>query len=94
MAMAMAERRGTGFCALEPSLAPHPVLGKEKAQRQPFAREGQARGRGSTRQPDTAIAIDLRAGAEVPSTRRAQGQRPLCSWAFATQDMRHDSALA
>jgi hypothetical protein len=31
MAMAMAESRGTGFCALEPSWYPHPVLCKRGA---------------------------------------------------------------
>jgi hypothetical protein len=77
---------------LETDRYPQTVLGKEQAQRQPLARECQARGRGSTRQPDTALAISIRAGADVPSTRRAQGQRPLGSLAFATQDRRQDRA--
>jgi hypothetical protein len=44
--------------------------------------------------PTRAIAIDVRAGADAQSTRRAQGQRPLGSVAFATQDRRHDRALS
>ena len=79
---------------LATSLYPHTVRCQEQAQRPPCASECQARGRGSTRQPDPAIASDIRAGADVQATRRAQGQRPLCSGAFATQDMRHDRALS
>jgi hypothetical protein len=87
-----AETTQGGLCDLETSLYPRTVLCKEAAARVPFASEFQARGRGSTRQPDTTIAVCTRVGADVQSKGRAQGERPRCSWAFATQCDKHDRA--
>ncbi len=87
-----AETTPGGLCDRETSLYPRTVLGKEAAERVPFASEFQARGRGSTRQPDTTIAVGTRAGADVQSQGRAQGERPLCSWACATPCDQHDRA--
>src|SRR5262245_23443899 len=52
-----AETTQGGRCAREPSLSPRIVLGKDAAARVPCARECQARGRGSPRQPDPTIAV-------------------------------------
>jgi hypothetical protein len=87
-----AETTQGGLCDLETYLYPRTVLCKEAAERVPFASSCQARGRGSTRQPDTTIAVCTRAGADVQSKGRAQGERPMCSWAFATQCDKHDRA--
>jgi hypothetical protein len=69
-------------CGLEIDLCPHPVLCKGMAERVPFASSVQARGRGSTRHPDTPIAVGRGARAGVQSTPRAQGARPRRSYAF------------
>jgi len=87
-----AETTQGGLCDLATSLYPRTVLCKEAAERVPCASEFPARGRGSTRQPDTTIAVCPRAGADVQSKGRAQGERPMCSWAFATQCDTHDRA--
>ena len=54
---------------LETYLYPRTVLGKGVAERVPFAREAQARGRGSTRQRDTTIA-------HIQEPERMSNQRP------------------
>ncbi len=87
-----AETTQGGLCDRETSLYPRTVLCKEAAERVPFARECQARGRGSPRQPDTTIAVGPRAGADGQSQGRAQGERPLGSWACATPGDTQDRA--
>ena len=75
------------ICALVPSSAKtwlHPR----------FASENQVRGRGSPRQPDTTSAVGSSAGADVPATQRAQGPRPRCSSACATQCLSQHRARA
>jgi hypothetical protein len=89
-----AETTPRGRCDRETSRSPRAVLYKEAAERYAFARSAQARGRGGTRPPDTSFALWSRAGAEVQAQGRAQGQRPMCAAAFATQGYRHDSARA
>src|SRR5687768_15101846 len=54
--MAVTEKGGRVLCALETSRDPPPVLGTGVAERVPFARASQARGRGSPRPRDTTIA--------------------------------------
>jgi hypothetical protein len=87
-----AETTQGGRCDLATYLYPRTVLGKEAAARVPFARECQARGRGSTRQPDTTIAVCPRAGADGQAKGRAQGEQNPCSGAFATPCGKHDRA--
>src|SRR5262247_96004 len=80
-----AETTRRGLCDRETSLSPRTVLYKEAAERDAFASSAQARGRSGTRLPDTTFALWSRAGADVQSHGRAQGQRPRGSAAFATQ---------
>lgn len=92
MAMARAARRSPGLRRPRnisvPSYRPLHSSGCTPA----CASEAQARGMGRTCSPATALAVSTRAGADVRSQRRAAGQRPLCSSAFATQCHRHASA--
>ena len=81
--MAVTEKAGVVLCALETYLCPHAVLGKGVAARVPFASEVQARGRGSTRRPETTIAARIGAGAGVQSKPRVQGERPMRFYAFS-----------
>jgi hypothetical protein len=87
-----AETTPSDFCDLETSRYPGTGRCQEAAERPAFAREAQARGRGSPRQPDTTFAVWISAGADGPATGRAQGRRPLGSWAFATQGHQHNRA--
>ena len=87
-----AETTPGGRCDRATSLYPRPVLCKDAAARVPFASSFQARGRGSPRQLDPTIAVCTRGGAEIPSKGRAQGERPLGSWACATQGAKQASA--
>src|SRR5262245_39598050 len=81
--MAVPERIGMVLCTLETSLYPHTVLCKGVAERIPFASAAQARGRGSTRRPETTLAARcIGAGAGVQSQAREQGERPMRSAAF------------
>ena len=68
--------------SLETLLCPPAVLGKGVADQGLCAREGQARVRGSPRQPCWTIAGCAGAAAGVQSKPRARGQRPPGSGAF------------
>jgi hypothetical protein len=80
------------LCGLDTSLYPHTVRCNAVAAQRAGASESQVRGRGSTRVPSATLAASHRAEADVQSTRRAQGHRPMCSSAFATYDVRHPRA--
>jgi hypothetical protein len=80
------------LCGLETYLYPHTVLCTAVAAQRACARESQVRGRGSTRVPFATLAAYNRAEADVQARRRAQGQRPMCSFAFATYYVRHPRA--
>ena len=69
MVTTSAETALGGLYDLETSLYPRTVLGKGGAERVPFARESQARGRGSTRQLDTT-------SAHIQGPERMSNQRP------------------
>jgi hypothetical protein len=70
------------LCGRETSLCPRAVRCIDVAARDSCAREVQGQVRGRTHRPSAAIAISPGAGAGVPATRRAHGEKPRCSWAF------------
>jgi hypothetical protein len=66
-------------CDLEILWCPQPVLLKRLAERGGRARECQARGRGSTRQPCASTRRMCRSQSGCPNTRQGAGIRVLCT---------------
>lgn len=92
MTMAKAERASQQALRPRNVSVPSDRPLQRRGSQQACARESQVRGRGRTRVPSATLAAENRAEAEVQSTRRAQGPRPMGSSACATYDVGHPRA--